>query len=68
MPIYEVSLEEEEDGWIVAHCPDPDVVSQGRGREDALRNIEEAIRCYVMSFEGEENPEVKVVEVELTSA
>jgi predicted RNase H-like HicB family nuclease len=34
-----------EDGWFVAECPViPGCVSQGRTREEALNNIEDAIQ------------------------
>lgn len=39
-----VTLETDEDGWLVAECPVlPGCVSQGRTREEALANIREAI-------------------------
>ncbi|MBF6559897.1 MAG: type II toxin-antitoxin system HicB family antitoxin [Candidatus Binataceae bacterium] len=39
-----VTLEHDEDGWIVAECPSlPGCVSQGRTIEEALANIREAI-------------------------
>jgi predicted RNase H-like HicB family nuclease len=41
---YLVVLRPGEDGWIVAECPViPGCISQGRTREEALRNIQEAI-------------------------
>jgi antitoxin HicB len=46
-----VTLEEDEDGFIVAECPSlPGCLSQGRTREEALANIEEAIRGYIASL------------------
>jgi len=39
-----VTLERDEDGWIVVECPVlPGCVSQGRTMEEALANIREAI-------------------------
>ena len=39
-----VTLEKDEDGWIVAECPSlPGCVSQGRTTKEALANIREAI-------------------------
>jgi len=39
-----VVLRPGEDGWIVADCPlIPGCISQGRTREEALANIQEAI-------------------------
>jgi predicted RNase H-like HicB family nuclease len=43
-----VVLEPGEDGYIVAHCPAlKSCWSQGRTREEALRNIREAIELYL---------------------
>ena len=43
-----IVLEPGEDGWIVAHCPAlKSCWSQGRTREEALRNIREAIELYL---------------------
>ena len=40
-----VTLQRDETGMIVAECPAiPGCVSQGQTEEEALRNIEEAIR------------------------
>lgn len=49
-----VVLHPGEDGWIVAECPViPGCISQGRDREDALRNIAEAIALCLDSQEEE---------------
>ncbi len=40
-----VTLQSDETGMIVAECPSiPGCVSQGRTEDEAVRNIEEAIR------------------------
>jgi predicted RNase H-like HicB family nuclease len=40
-----VTLERDEDGYWVIECPSiPGCVSQGKTREEALQNIQEAIR------------------------
>jgi len=40
----EVVLTSDEDGWIVAECPElPGCVSQGKTEAEALANIREAI-------------------------
>lgn len=67
---FAVSLEPDEDGFIVASCPQlPGCRSQGRSREEAIKNIEEAIRGYVASMKahGEEVPAVdwELIEVAL---
>ena len=46
-----VTLEEDEDGFIVASCPAlPGCHSQGRSREEALSNIKEAIEGVIASM------------------
>ena len=46
-----VTLEEDEDGFIVASCPAlPGCHSQGRDREEALENIREAIEGVIESM------------------
>ncbi len=67
---FAVSLEPDEDGYIVASCPQlPGCHSQGRSRQEAINNIEEAIRGYISSMKhyGEEIPVVdwELVEVAL---
>lgn len=43
-----------EDGWVVAECPViPGCISQGRSREEAIANIEEAIRLCLDTQSGE---------------
>jgi predicted RNase H-like HicB family nuclease len=46
--VLHVTLEESEDGWIVAECPAlPGCVSQGRDEKEALVNIREAITGWM---------------------
>lgn len=46
--IFHVTLEEAEDGWIVAECPAlPGCVSQGKDEKEALENIKEAITGWL---------------------
>ena len=66
-----IALEEGEDGFIVAECPSlPGCVSQGKTLEEALANIEEAIRGYVASLRkhGEPVPKAEVAELEVRVA
>ena len=45
---YIVTLTTGEDGYIVAECPSlPGCVSQGSTREEALKNIQEAIEGII---------------------
>ena len=65
---YRVVIEQE-DGMFIAECPSlPGCVSQGKTREEALKNIKDAIEGYLESLRkhGEPIPpsiEEDVVEV-----
>jgi len=46
--IFHVSLEESEDGWVVAEVPAlPGCVTQGRDEKEALENVKEAITAWL---------------------
>jgi predicted RNase H-like HicB family nuclease len=46
--IFHVTMQPDEDGWMVAECPAlPGCVSQGRDEEEALKNIKEAITAWL---------------------
>ncbi|MBC8449456.1 MAG: type II toxin-antitoxin system HicB family antitoxin [Chloroflexi bacterium] len=46
-----------EDGYWVAECPTlPGCISQGKTREDAVRNIREAIEGYIAALEEDGLP------------
>jgi antitoxin HicB len=66
---FAITLEEDEDGYIVVSCPAlPGCHSQGRTEEEAIANIREAIRGYIASMRrhGEPVPTIKEVrEVEV---
>jgi len=48
--IVHVTLERDEDGWIVAECPAlPGCVSQGRTEEEAMANVKEAITAWMLT-------------------
>lgn len=66
-----VTLEADEDGYIVAECPSlPGCLSQGRTRDEALANIREAITGYLASLRkhGEPLPQTEVTAVEVKVA
>lgn len=55
---YRVVLEKGQDGWIVAKCLDvKGAISQGKDREEALRNIVEAISAILEDAFGKNAPE-----------
>ena len=66
---FAITLEQDEDGFIVASCPAlPGCHSQGRTEEEAIANVKEAIRGYIASMRrhGEPIPAIKEVrEVEV---
>lgn len=46
--IFHVTLEQAEDGWVVAECPAlPGCVSQGKDEKEALDSIKEAITAWL---------------------
>lgn len=62
---FAVTLEPDEDGYIVASCPQlPGCHSQGRTRQEATKNIQEAIRGYIASMKRHEE-EIPIVDWEL---
>jgi predicted RNase H-like HicB family nuclease len=65
-----VTLEKDEDGYLVAECPAlPGCVSQGRTEEEALANIKDAISGIldVRREKGLPIPTVHVTEVEVVA-
>ena len=69
---YAVVLEPGKDGWTIAGVPSlPGCHSQGRTREEALSNIQEAISGYlkVLHEDGEPipKPDIDVVMVEVAA-
>ncbi|NWF77102.1 MAG: type II toxin-antitoxin system HicB family antitoxin [Chloroflexi bacterium] len=60
-----VTLEEDEDGFIVASCPTlPGCHSQGRTKKEAIANIREAIQGYIASMRKHGEPIPCITEVE----
>ncbi len=46
-----------EDGYWVVECPSlPGCISQGKTKEEAIRNIQEAIRGYIAALEEDNLP------------
>jgi predicted RNase H-like HicB family nuclease len=46
-----------EDGYWVAECPSlPGCISQGKTKEEAIANIREAIRGYIVALEEDNLP------------
>ena len=54
---YRVLIEQDEDGVFVAEVPAlPGCLSEGRTRDQALRNIREAIAAYLESLKAHDEP------------
>jgi predicted RNase H-like HicB family nuclease len=67
---FVVTLEEGEDGYIVAECPAlPGCISQGRTRDEALANIRDAIGgiLKVRQQHGLPIPAAEVVAIEVAA-
>lgn len=53
----EVVVYKGEDNYWVAECPSlPGCISQGKTREDAIKNIKEAISCYINALKEDHFP------------
>jgi len=53
----EVILYPGEDGCWVVECPSlPGCVSQGKTKREAIKNIKEAISCYIHALEEDSIP------------
>ena len=53
----QVLINLEEDGYWVAECPSlPGCISQGKTREEAFKNIKEAIFAYISALEEDSLP------------
>lgn len=67
---YLVTLTPGEDGYIVAECPSlPGCVSQGKTKEEALKNIREAIEgiLEVRRIQGHPIPSPDIVEIDVAA-
>jgi len=54
---YRILLELDEDGMYVAECPSlPGCISQGKTRKEALENIQDAIKGYIISLKKHNEP------------
>lgn len=54
---YRILIEQDEDGIFVAVCPHlPGCVSEGKTRQDALANIQDAMQGYLESLKKHGDP------------
>lgn len=63
---YRVLIEQDEDGFFVAECPSlPGCISQGKTREEAIVNIQDAIKGYIESLKEHDEPIPPPIEEEI---
>jgi antitoxin HicB len=63
---FRTVLTQDEDGTFVATCPSlPGCVSQGKTREEALKNIKDAIKGYLISLKKHNEPIPPAIEEEM---
>lgn len=63
---YRIVLEQDEEGVYVAECPSlPGCVSQGKTRNEALKNIKDAIQGYLESLKNHNEPIPPSIEEEM---
>ena len=54
---YRVTVEEDEDGVFVSECPAlPGCISQCKTRQEALKNVKDAIKGYLESLKKHNEP------------
>ncbi|MBI5663008.1 MULTISPECIES: type II toxin-antitoxin system HicB family antitoxin [Ignavibacterium] len=54
---FRVIISQDEDGVFIAECPSlPGCISQGKTREEALENINDAIKGYLESLKKHNDP------------
>lgn len=63
---YRVLIEQDEDGVFVVQVPAlPGCISQGRTRDEALSNVQEAIEAYLESLRAHDEPIPPPIDEEL---
>lgn len=59
--LFHITLENAEDGWIVAECPAlPGCVSQGKDEKEAIENIKEAIIAWLWAEDQKAVKEISI--------
>ena len=63
---YRILIEQDEDGVYIAECTSfPGCISQGNTRKEALENIQEAIKGYILSLKKHNEPVPPSIEEEI---
>ncbi|PIX88885.1 MAG: hypothetical protein COZ31_04845, partial [Nitrospirae bacterium CG_4_10_14_3_um_filter_44_29] len=61
-----VLIEQDEDSFFVAECPSlPGCISQGKTREEAIANVQDAIKGYIKSLKKHDEPIPPPIEEEI---
>jgi len=54
---YRIIIDQDEDGVFIVNCPAlPGCLSQGKTREEAIKNIKDAIEGYIESLKKHNEP------------
>ncbi len=54
---YRIIIAEDEEGMFIAECPSlPGCISQGKTRDEALTNITDAVKGYLLSLKKHDEP------------
>jgi predicted RNase H-like HicB family nuclease len=54
---YRILIEQDEDGMFIAECPTlPGCISEGKTRQEAVENIQDAIKGYLESLKKHGEP------------
>ncbi|MFH0715136.1 MAG: type II toxin-antitoxin system HicB family antitoxin [Candidatus Diapherotrites archaeon] len=62
---YAVVIERDEEGWLVGSVPElPGCYTQAKSMDQLTERIKEAIRAYLIAFEGKDEPVVEFVGVQ----
>jgi len=63
---FRILIEKDEDDLFVAECPSlPGCVSQGTTRDEALENIQDAVKGYLESLKKHDEPIPPPIEEEI---
>ena len=63
---YRVLIERDENGMFIIECPSlPGCISQGKTRDEAIENIQDAIKGYLESLKRHNEPIPPPIEEEI---
>ena len=63
---FRIVIEQDEDKMFVAECPSlPGCISQGKTRQEAIKNIKDAIQGYLRSLKKHKEPVPPSIEEEM---